>query len=71
MSLGIGKRDRRLLRADKVWRSIWHRQMLFTIETCVSLDKAKRAVSYGVTNKSNATVGRSDTTNGETKCTRI
>ena len=68
MSLGIGKRDRRLLRADKVWRSIWHRQMLFAIESWISLDKAERSMSYGVTNKSNSTVGWSDTTNGDTQC---
>jgi len=68
MSLGIGKRDRRLLRADKVWRSIWHRQMLFAIESWISLDKAERAMSYGVTNKSNPTDGPSITTNGETQC---
>jgi len=68
MSLGIGKRERRLLRADKVWRSIWHRQMLFAIESWISLDKAERAMSYGVTNKSNPTDGRSITTNGETQC---
>ena len=63
MSLGIGKRDRRLLRADKVWRSIWHRQMLFAIESWISLDKAEKAMSYGVTNKSNPTDGPSITTN--------
>ena len=63
MSLGIGKRERRLLRADKVWRSIWHRQMLFAIESWISLDKAERAMSYGVTNKSNPTDGPSITTN--------
>mgnify|MGYP003127980014 CR=1 FL=1 len=68
MSLGIGKRDRRLLRADKVWRSVWHRQMLFAIESWISLDKAERAMSYEVTNKSNSTVGWSDTTNGDTQC---
>ena len=68
MSLGIGKRDRKLLRADKVWRSVWHKQMLFAIESWVSLDKAKKAMSYGVTNKSNSTVGWSDTTNGDTQC---
>jgi len=68
MSLGIGKRDRRLLRADKVWRSIWHRQMLFAIESWISLDKAEKAMSYGVTNKSNPTDGPSITTNGETQC---
>jgi len=63
MGYGIGKRDRMLLRADKVWRSIWHRQMLFAIESWISLDKAKKAMSYGVTNKSNSTDGRSITTN--------
>jgi len=68
MSLGIGKRDRRLLRADKVWRSVWHKQMLFAIESWISLDKAERAMSYEVTNKSNSTVGWSDTTNGDTQC---
>jgi len=68
MSLGIGKRDRMLLRADKVWRSIWHRQMLFASRNGEAIDKAERAMSYGVTNKSNPTDGRSITTNGETQC---
>jgi len=68
MSLGIGKRDRMLLRADKVWRSIWHRQMLFASQNGEAIDKAERAMSYGVTNKSNPTDGRSITTNGETQC---
>ena len=68
MSLGIGKRDRMLLRADKVWRSIWHRQMLFASRNGEAIDKAEKAMSYGVTNKSNPTDGPSITTNGETQC---
>jgi len=63
MSLGIGKRDRRLLRADKVWRSIWHRQMLFAPQNSEAIDNPMGSRSYGVTNKSTATVGRSDTRN--------
>jgi len=63
MSLGIGKRDRRLLRADKVWRSVWHRQMLFAPQNSEAIDNPMGSRSYGVTNKSTATVGRSDTRN--------
>ena len=33
----INKRDRSALRADKYWRSIWHRQMLFKTKALTSL----------------------------------
>jgi hypothetical protein len=63
MGLGIGKRDRMLLRADKVWRSIWHRQMLFASQNGEAIDNRIGPSSYKVTNKSNPTDGRSITTN--------
>ena len=63
MSLGIGKRDRMLLRADKMWRSIWHRQMLYSSQNDGAIDNPMVSLSYGVTNKSTATVGPSDTRN--------
>jgi hypothetical protein len=63
MPLGITKRNRIKLRADKVWRSVWHRQMLYDLRGSKSIDNRKRHLSYGVTNKLTATVGRSDTRN--------
>ena len=61
--LGISKRDRMLRRADKVWRSIWHRQMLMLTSnrTRQTVDNQGEVVPYGVT----STDGRSITTNGE------
>jgi hypothetical protein len=61
--LGISKRDRMLLRADKVWRSICHRQMLMLTSnrTRQTVDNQGEVVPYGVT----STDGRSITTNGE------
>jgi hypothetical protein len=63
MALGISKRDRMLRRADKVWRSIWHRQMLMLTSnrTRQTVDNQGEVVPYGVT----STDGRSITTNGE------
>ena len=63
MALGISKRDRLLRRADKVWRSIWHRQMLMLTSnrTRQTVDNQGEVVPYGVT----STDGRSITTNGE------
>jgi hypothetical protein len=67
MALGISKRDRMLRRADKVWRSIWHRQMLMLTSnrTRQTVDNQGEVVPYGVT----STVGQSDTkhTQGEIK----
>jgi hypothetical protein len=66
MALGISKRDRMLRRADKVWRSIWHRQMLMLTSnrTRQTVDNQGEVVPYGVT----STDGRSITTNnGEIK----
>jgi len=59
--LGISKRDRMLLRADKVWRSIWHRQMLMLTSnrTRQTVDNQGEVVPYGVT----STDGRSITNN--------
>ena len=59
--LGISKRDRMLLRADKVWRSVWHRQMLMLTSnrTRQTVDNQGEVVPYGVT----STDGRSITNN--------
>jgi hypothetical protein len=59
--LGISKRDRMLRRADKVWRSIWHRQMLMLTSnrTRQTVDNQGEVVPYGVT----STDGRSITNN--------
>ena len=68
--LGISKRDRMLLRADKVWRSIWHRQMLMLTSnrTRQTVDNQGEVVPYGVT----STDGRSITTNKEsTQCINV
>jgi hypothetical protein len=61
MALGISKRDRMLRRADKVWRSIWHRQMLMLTSnrTRQTVDNQGEVVPYGVT----STDGRSITNN--------
>ena len=68
--LGISKRDRMLRRADKVWRSIWHRQMLMLTSnrTRQTVDNQGEVVPYGVT----STDGRSITTNKEsTQCINV
>jgi hypothetical protein len=68
--LGISKRDRMLLRADKVWRSVWHRQMLMLTSnrTRQTVDNQGEVVPYGVT----STDGRSITTNKEsTQCINV
>ena len=59
--LGISKRNRMLLRADKVWRSVWHRQMLMLTSnrTRQTVDNQGEVVPYGVT----STDGRSITNN--------
>ena len=70
MALGISKRDRMLRRADKVWRSIWHRQMLMLTSnrTRQTVDNQGEVVPYGVT----STDGRSITTNKEsTQCINV
>lgn len=38
----INKRDRSALRADKYWRSIWHRQMLFKTKPLTSVSSCDR-----------------------------
>ena len=38
----INKRDRSALRADKYWRSIWHRQMLFKTKALTSVSSCER-----------------------------
>ena len=60
MPLGITKRNRIKLRADKVWRSVWHRQMLYASRGSGAIDKPVVPLSYGVTNKSTATLGWSE-----------
>ena len=63
MPLGITKRNRIKLRADKVWCSVWHRQMLYDVRGSKAIDNPVVPLSYGVTNKLTATVGWSDTRN--------
>lgn len=46
MVLGIHKRDRMARRADKVWRSVWHRQMLQLNRTSKALDNRIEVLSY-------------------------
>lgn len=38
MTLGVCKRDRIKRRADKAWRSVWHRQMLQPPRSGISID---------------------------------
>ena len=61
MPLGITKRNRIKLRADKMWRSVWHRQMLSPNRTR-PIDK--RNVMRQVNETSNV-VGKSDNTTTE------
>jgi hypothetical protein len=63
MPLGITKRNRIKLRADKMWRSVWHRQMLYASRGSRAIDNPVVPLSYGVNNKLTATVGWSDTRN--------
>ena len=45
MVLGIGRRDREASRADKVWKSIWLRQMLqFDRGLTKRLDRGKNRI---------------------------
>jgi len=68
MGLGIHKRDRIARRADRWWRSVWHRQMLQQPRTSKYLDiQVEVWPSNGVVNDGGAepTVGSSDTKHGE------
>lgn len=56
MTLGVCKRDRIQRRADKVWRSAWHRQMLQEPRTGISIDN-QYVVVFG---NDVSCVGRSD-----------
>jgi len=68
MGLGIHKRDRIARRADRWWRSVWHRQMLQQPRTSRWLDiQFEVWSSDGVVNDGGTepTVGSSDTKHGE------
>jgi hypothetical protein len=66
MVLGIHKRDRMARRADKVWRSVWHRQMLQLNRTSKALDNRVEVLSYdgsssdGSSDTSSSTLTRTD-----------
>ena len=68
--LGIPKRDRMLLRADKVWRSIWHRQMLMLTSnrTRQTVDNQGEVVPYGVTSTDGPSINNNnmERSNGRT-----
>ena len=51
MVLGISRRDREASRADKVWKSVWHRQML-NFQRSLTIDKTD-AMTNGVRTKPN------------------
>lgn len=51
MVLGVTRREREALRADKAWTSVWHRQML-NFQRGLTNDKTD-AITNGVKTKSN------------------
>ena len=51
MVLGVSRREREALRADKAWTSVWHRQMLnFQRGLTIELDSG---ITVGVRTKPN------------------
>ena len=44
MGMRMNKRDRKSLRADKYWQSVWHRQMLIESTPLTSVSNGGRTI---------------------------